>query len=116
MEHTHSLEARHPNDVAVGQTKRQHGEPVDPNRRASLDSELGDRVERDRQSPAARSELDAIAQQLEASGVELPIERPEYGDRSFHMAHGTALRRPLHPRRDGSCLRLSRYDRADGSG
>jgi hypothetical protein len=116
MENTHSLQARDPNDDAVGQVKSKHGEPVDPNRRTSLDSELDDRVERDRQSPVARPELEAIAQQLEASGVELPVERPEYGDRSSHRTHGTALRRSLHPRRDGSCLRLSRYARAGRAG
>jgi hypothetical protein len=116
MKDTHSLQARHPNGNTVGQTKREHGEPVDPNRRTSLDSELHDRVERDRQGPVARPELETIVQQLEAAGVKLPVERPEYGDRSSHLAHGTALGLSLHPRRAGSCLRLSRYVHAGAAG
>jgi hypothetical protein len=48
--------------------------------------------------------------------VTLSVERPEYGDRSSHTAHGTAPGRPLHPRQDGSCLRLSRYARTVGAG
>jgi hypothetical protein len=116
MKNTHSLQARHADDDAVGQTKHEHGKPVDPNRRTSLDSELRDRVEWDRQGPVARPELETIVQQLEAAGVKLPVERPEYGDRSSHTPHGTARRRPLHPREAGSCLRLSRYVRAGGAG
>ena len=73
MQHTHSLEAREPNDHPTRQRELEHGEAIDANRRAALDLELRDCRQRHRQGARPRVELEPVVAQLEAAGVTPPL-------------------------------------------
>ena len=73
MENAHPLQARHANDDAAEKRQPEHGEPLDPHRRAPFDLEPLDRFERDDQRATARAQLEPVAENFEAAGMTLPV-------------------------------------------